>query len=230
MQKIWSSSFIEGFERAFQDIKADYQRAPFMYMSKWDVVGDVLARIRHVSKLQDVDTGRFTIGKDGRWRQKDVDTGKVKTYAVHSGIGFEMGEKARCDICFIDMTTMQFALTARYSKRKPTSIASWRFDSGAGISVVYNADVQYSKRKNKTTGRFAKTEGLKLLEKEVLKEIADLKAWDKSILLFVDNHGLYTKGELEEAFSKRLDPYTMRMYYLSPRSGFFITGKRQDRD
>jgi hypothetical protein len=93
--------------------------------------------------------------------------------------------------------------------------------------VVKNSEVQYAKRRNTQTGRFSKTENLKELERQLLKEISDLKEWDKSILLMVDDHGLFTKNDLENTFAKKLNPYTMKFYYLSPKSGFFITGHRK---
>ena len=230
MQKSWSSPIVESFEKAFHDLKVEYQEAPFRYMTKWDIVADIFCRLRSLSELNDVETGRFTIGKDGRWRQKKVKTGKIVTSPLHLEIGFEKGEKSKADISYVDLPTMQFAVTARFGKKRPTSVASWRFSSGAGITVIHNQDVQYAKRKNNQTGRFSKTDGLKILEKEVFKELGNLRLWDKSILLLVDNHGLYTRHELEASFSKKLRPYTMKMYYLSPKSGFFITGKRKERE
>ncbi|MGA1866420.1 MAG: hypothetical protein ACMUFK_03005 [Thermoplasmatota archaeon] len=227
MRRSWSSTFLESFDRAFHEIKAEYQEAPFRYLSKWDIVSDIHSKLTDLSDLKEVETGRFTIGKDGRWRQKRSRTENITTSPIHLGIGFEKDERQKADISFIDLGSMQFAVTARFGKKRPTSAASWRFSSGAGISVLLNQDVQYAKRKNTKTGRFSKTEGLKELEKEVLKELTNLKMWDKSILLVVDNHCLYTRNDLEAAFSKRLKPYTMKLYYLSPRSGFSITGKRE---
>ncbi|MGA1848143.1 MAG: hypothetical protein ACMUHB_02275 [Thermoplasmatota archaeon] len=230
MQKSWSSPFVENFDSAFHDLKTEYQEAPFRYFTKWDIVSDLYCSMRSLAELTEVETGRFTIGKDGRWRQKKARTGTIQTTPLHLGMGFERGERSRADISFVDLSSMQFAVTARFSRKRPTSVASWRFSSGAGVSVLLNSDIQYAKRKNNQTGRYSKTDGLKNLEKEVLKEIANLRNWDKSILLLVDNHGLYTKTELEASFSKKLRPYTMKMYYLSPRSGFFITGRRKDRE
>jgi hypothetical protein len=142
-------------------------------------------------------------------------------------LGFEKGDKPRADLCFIDLQSMQFAVTARYSRKKPSSLRSWRFSSGAAVSVIKNSDVQYARRKNTQTGRFSKTEGMKELERETLKEISNLQSWDKSILLLVDDHSLFTNNELEDTFSRKLNPYTMKMYYLCPKSGFYITGKRK---
>ncbi len=227
MQKIWSTRFQEGFEKAFHEMKEDYQRTPFIYMNKWDVVSDLYSRLKGLSKNVPIETGRFTMGKDGRWRQKKTETGSVVTSPLHLQIGSSKDEKAKADLCFIDLSTLQIAVTARFSKKKPTSLASWRFETGLGISVVMNTDVQYSKRKNMQTGRTSKTEGLKELEKEALRVMTDLKEWDRSILLFLDHHGIYTKLELESAFSRKLNPYTQKMYYLSPKSGFFITGRRK---
>ncbi|MBN1539239.1 MAG: hypothetical protein JW939_03770 [Candidatus Thermoplasmatota archaeon] len=227
MRRSWSSTFLESFDHVFHDIKVEYQEAPFRYLSKWDIVSDLHSKLGDLSHLEEVETGRFTIGKDGRWRQKRSRTDTISTTPLHLGIGFEKDERQKADISFIDLRSMQFAVTARFGKKRPTSAASWRFSSGAGISVLLNLDVQYAKRKNTQTGRFSKTDGLKELEKEVLKELANLRMWDKSILLLVDNHSLYTRNDLEAAFSKKLKPYTMKMYYLSPRSGFFISGKRE---
>jgi hypothetical protein len=230
MQKSWSSPIVENFEKAFHELKLEYQEAPFRYLTKWDIVAEIYSKIRTLSELNNVETGRFTIGRDGRWRQKKVRTGSIVTSPLHLKIGFEKGEKPKADISYVDIPSMQFAVTARFSKKKPTSVSSWRFSSGAGITVIHNQDVQYAKRKNNQTGRFSKTDGLKNLEKEVFRELGNLRSWDKSILLLVDNHGLYTRHELEASFSKKLRPYTMKMYYLSPKSGFFITGKRKERE
>ncbi|MGA1794082.1 MAG: hypothetical protein ACMUHM_09030 [Thermoplasmatota archaeon] len=230
MHKSWSSPFVETFDSAFHQLKVEYQEAPFRFLTKWDIVSDLFCKLKDLTELADVETGRFTMGKDGRWRQKKARTGSISTSPMHLGVGFEKDEKAKADICFIDLHTMQFAVTARFSKKRPTSVSSWRFSSGAGISVTHNQDVQYAKRKNNQTGRFSKTDGLKNIERDVLKELSNLRMWDKSILLLVDNHGLYTKHDLESSFSKKLKPYTMKMYYLSPKSGFFITGKRKERE
>ncbi|MGA1872121.1 MAG: hypothetical protein ACMUHY_00480 [Thermoplasmatota archaeon] len=230
MQKSWSSPFVECFEKAFHVLKGEYQKAPFRYLTKWDIVSELYCKLRVLTEISEVETGRFTMGKDGRWRQKKAKTGTISTSPMHLGLGFEKYEKAKADISFVDLNSMQFAVTARFGKKRPTSVASWRFNSGAGISVIHNQDVQYAKRKNNQTGRFSKTDGLKNLERDVLKELSNLKLWDKSILLIVDNHGLYTRNDLEASFSKKLKPYTMKMYYLSPKSGFFITGKRRERE
>lgn len=230
MQKSWSSPFVESFDKAFHELKEEYQEAPFKYLTKGDILVDVYAKMKHLSENREVESGRFTIGKDGRWRQKKAKTSNIVTTPLHVNIGLQQGDRPKADVTYIDLTSMQFAVTARFGKKRPTSVASWRFSSGAGLTIVFNSDVQYSKRKNNQTGRFSKTDGLKLLEKEILREISNLSEWDKSVLLLVDNHSLYTKNELEASFSKRLSPYTMKMYYLSPKSGFFITGKRKERE
>ncbi|MBN1390012.1 MAG: hypothetical protein JXA22_05160 [Candidatus Thermoplasmatota archaeon] len=227
MKRSWSSRFVESFDSAFHELKVEYQEAPFRFLTKWDIVSDLHSKLKVLSDLEEVETGRFTIGKDGRWRQKSYRTDPISTSPIHLGIGFVKDEKMKADISYIDLRSMQFAVTARFGKKRPTSMASWRFSSGAGISVLLNMDVQYAKRKNSQTGRFSKTDGLKELEKEAIKELFNLRMWDRSILLLVDNHGLYTKNDLETSFSRRLKPYTMKMYYLSPKSGFFITGKRR---
>lgn len=230
MQRSWATPFVEAFDYAFHMIKESYQEDPFQYLSKWDIVADIYSNMKSLSSVKDVETGRYTIGKDGRWRHKRYKTGSLRSSPLHMMLGFDINDKPRSDICYIDLETMQFAVTARFGKKKPTSLASWRFRSGAGITVIYNSEIQYAKRKNTQTGRFSKTEGLKELEKDMLKEVSNLKCWDKSVLLFVDNHGLYTKSELEASFSKKLRPYTMKLYYLTPKSGFFITGKRKERE
>lgn len=227
MRRSWSTPFVEGFEDAFSGLKKDYQKEPFTYLNKWDVVSDLYSRMKDKFKPRKVETGRYTIGKDGRWRQKRFTTDSIMTSPLHLAMGFEMGDRARADLCYIDLSSMQFAVTARFSKKKPTSVSSWRFTSGGAVSVVKNSDVQYARRKNNATGRYARTEGMKELEKRILKEIVDLGDWDKTVLLLVDDHGLYTKHELENTFSKKLKPYTMKFYYLSPKAGFFITGKRR---
>jgi len=230
MQKSWSSPFVENFDLAFHELKSEYQEAPFRYFTKWDIVSDLYSRMKCLAELTEVETGRFTIGKDGRWRQKKARTENIRTTPLHLGLGFEKGERPRADISFVDLSSMQFAVTSRFSSKRPTSVASWRFSSGAGLSVLLNTDIQYARRKNNQTGRYSKTDGLKNLEKEVVRELSNLRNWDKSVLLLVDNHGLYTKTELEVSFSRKLKPYTMKMYYLSPKSGFFITGRRKERE
>jgi len=230
MKRSWSTPFVQSFEKAFSGMKVEYQKHPFTYFNKWDIVADIYSRMTNLMRPREVETGRYTIGKDGRWRQKRYKTDRVWTTPLHVLSGFESGERARADICFMDLETVQFAMTARFSKKNPTSLSSWRFSSGAGIAVIKNSEVQYARRKNSQTGRFSKTENLKELERELLKDITDLKEWDKSILLLVDDHGLYTKNEIEATFSKRLNPYTMKFYYLSPKSGFFITGHRKQKD
>lgn len=227
MKQAWATPFVEGFEDAFTGLKKDYQKAPFIYLNKWDVVSDLYSRMKGKFEAKDVETGRYTIGKDGRWRQKKFRTTKIKTSPLHLAMGFEMSDRPRADICYIDLSSMQFAVTARFSKKKPTSVSSWRFSSGGAVSVVKNSDVQYARRRNKSTGRYSRTEGMKELERMILKEINGLGDWDKTVLLLVDDHGLYTKHELENTFSKKLKPYTMKFYYLSPKAGFFITGKRR---
>jgi hypothetical protein len=227
MRRSWATPFVESFEKAFSEIKNDYQNDPFIYLNKWDVVSDLYSRMKDLFEVMEVETGRFTIGKDGRWRSKRYRTGRISTTPIHTAIGMEKGDKAKADICYIDLESMQFAVTARFSKKKPTSISSWRFSSGAAVSVVKNSEVQYAKRKNNATGRFAKTDGMKELEREILREIQNLGLWDKSVLLLVDDHSLFTKNELEATFSKKLNPYTMKLFYLSPKSGYYIAGKRR---
>ncbi|HHD16468.1 MAG TPA: hypothetical protein ENK47_07140 [Euryarchaeota archaeon] len=230
MQRSWAAPFVETFENAFAGMKVDYQTNPFIFLNKWDVVSDLYSRMRAIDEAREVKTARYTIGRDGRWREKRFSIDPISTKPLHISMGFDRGERGRADICYIDLSTMQVAVTARYSKKRPASIASWRFSSGAGISVVMNTEVQYARRRNTTTGRFSKTEGMREIEREINREITDLKSWDKSILLFVDNHGLFTRNELDETFSRKLNPYTMKLYYLSPKSGFFITGKRKQKD
>jgi hypothetical protein len=229
MQRSWATPFVEAFDHAFHEIKEVYQRDPFYFLSKWDLVAEVYSYMKKFPEVQEAETARFTMGKDGRWRHKKFKVENIRTTPLHLMLGFDDSEKPRSDICYIDMDTAQFAVTARYSRKSPTSLAGWRFKSGAGITVFYNSEIQYAKRKNTQTGRYSKTEGLKEMEKEMLREISNLKTWDKSILFFVDNHGLYTKNELESSFSKRLRPYTMKLYYLTPKSGFYITGSRKER-
>jgi len=226
MDKIWSTLYQEGFERAFQEMKIDYHRTPLTYLTKEDVVASLYLRMRTLNKAREVTTGRYTIAKDGRWRAKKVEVRQVHMSPLHVMVGKDMDEKPRADLCFMDLSTMQVSVTARYSKKRPTSLAGWRFETGLGISVVMNTSVQYAKRVNTRTGRASKTEGLKELEKEITRVISDLMGFERSILLFMDHNSLFTKTELEVSFSKRLDPYTMRMYYLTPRSGFHITGRR----
>ena len=230
MQQSWATPFVESFDSAFHGLKDSYQSSPFCYLTKWDIVADLYSRMRGLTDIREVKTGRFTIGRDGRWRQKKVNTSNIRSTPLHLMLGFEIGDKPRSDIGYIDLESMQFDVTARFGKKRPTSLASWRFSSGAGVTVVYNSDIQYAKRKNTQTGRYSKTDGLKELEREILKEITNLTSWDKSVLLFVDNHGLYTRTELEASFSRKLKPYTMKLYYLTPKSGFFITGKRKERE
>lgn len=228
MKRSWSTPFVDTFDEAFQSMKVDYQKSPYMFLDRMDVVADLYHRMRSLFEPVKVETGRYTIGRDGRWRQKGIETDDIQTTPLHVSLGFEKGDKPRADLCFIDLDTMQFAVTARFSNKNPGSIRSWRFSSGAAVSVVKNANVQYAKRRNTQTGRMSKTEGMKELEREILRELSNLQEWDKSILLLVDDHGLFTKNDLESTFSRKLNPYTMKMYYLTPRSGFFITGKRKD--
>lgn len=230
MKRSWSTPFVDTFDEAFHGMKSDYQRSPYIFLDRMDVVADLYHRMRSLFMIQNVETGRYTIGKDGRWRQKGIETGDIETTPIHVSLGFEKGDKSRADLCFIDLNSMQFAVTARFSKKNPGSIRSWRFSSGAAVSIVKNSEVQYSKRRNTQTGRLSKTEGMKELEKEILREISNLQTWEKSILLIVDDHGLFTKNELEYTFSRKLNPYTMKIYYLSPRSGFFISGKRKAKE
>ncbi len=227
MHRSWSTPFVESFEKAFSRVKVDYQKTPFIYLNKWDIVADLYSRMKDLFEIHEVETGRYTIGKDGRWREKRFKSEQISTTPIHTNLGLEKGDKARADISYIDLSSMQFAVTSRFSKKRSTSISSWRFTSGAAISVIKNSEVQYAKRKNNLTGRFSKTYGMKDLEREIMKEIGNLGSWNKSILLLVDDHGLFTKNELEDTFSKKLKPYIMKLYYLSPRSGFFITGKRK---
>ncbi|MEA3558982.1 MAG: hypothetical protein U9R75_06990 [Candidatus Thermoplasmatota archaeon] len=230
MQRSWATPFVESFDSAFHGLKDSYQTSPFCYLTKWDIVADLYARMRAIAEIREVETGRFTIGKDGRWRQKKVRTSRISSSPLHIMLGFEIGDKPKSDIGYIDLDSMQFAVTARFGKKRPTSLASWRFGSGAGVTVVYNSEVQYARRKNSQTGRYSKTDGLKEVERDIIREITNLKAWDKSVLLFVDNHGMYTRAELEASFSRKLKPYTMKLYYLTPKSGFFITGKRKEKE
>ncbi len=197
------------------------------YLTKEDVVAALYMRMRALNKAREVSTGRYTIAKDGRWRAKKGEVRQVMMSPLHVMVGKEMEDRARADLCLMDLSTMQVSVTARYSKKRPTSLASWRFETGLGISVVMNSSVQYAKRVNTRTWRASKTEGLKELEREISRVISDLKGFDRSILLFMDHNSLFTKNELEASFSKRLDPYTMRMFYLTPRSGFHITGTRK---
>ncbi len=230
MQRSWATPFVEAFDFAFHELKTSYQNDPFCYLTKWDIVADVYSNMKGLSDIESVETGRFTIGKDGRWRQKKERTGDIRTSPLHLMLGFDISDKPRADICYIDLESMQFAVTARFGKKNPTSLSSWRFSSGAGITVIYNSEIQYAKRRNTQTGRYSKTEGLKELEREILKEVSNLKSWNKSVLLFVDNNGLYTRTELEASFSRKLKPYTMKLYYLTPKSGFFITGNRKQQE
>ncbi len=230
MRRSWSWPFFTSFDRAFLNLKRDFQSDPFRYLTKWDIVCQIYRDISGEACLVPVETGRYTFGKDGRWRSRKEEEKPLRTCPVHVMLGREMGDRPRADICFIDLDTMQIGTTIRYRSRRPTSISSWRFGSGVGLSVIHNMDVQYSRRMNKRTGRSSKTEGFKELESTVISEIGTLKEWDKAILLIVDNHSLYTKVELEESFSKRLNPYTIRIFYITPRSGFHITGKRKPRE
>jgi hypothetical protein len=230
MKRSWSTPFVDSFDQAFHEMKVDYQRSPQIFLDRMDVVSDLYHRLRSLFELKKVETARYTIGKDGRWRQRSVEKEWIETTPIHVSLGKEKGDKTRADICFIDLDSMQFAVTARYSGKNPSSVKSWRFISGGAVSVVRNSEVQYSKRRNTQTGRFSKTEGMKELEREVIRELANLQSWDKAILLIVDDHCLFTRNELENTFSKKLSPYTMKLYYLSPKSGFFISGKRKGSD
>lgn len=230
MTRSWSTPFVESFEEAFSGMKVDYQSNPFIYLNKWDVVADLYSRMKEPFEPMEVQTGRYTVGRDGRWRQKRIEVDQAHTTPLHMSLGFDRSDRPRADICYIDTDSMQVSVTARFSAKNPTALSSWRFGSGAGISVFRNTEIQYAKRRNTQTGRYSKTENLKEMERDLLKNIADLKQWDKSILLLVDDHGLYTKNELEATFSKKLDPYTMKFYYLSPRSGYYITGHRRTRE
>ena len=230
MKKSWSSPFLEGVEKAFLDLRESYQENPLKYMNKWDVIADLHQRLSHLSRLDHVETGRFTIGTDGRWREKKEEVPNLLTTPLHLRLGMNREDRSKADICYVDLSKMQVAATARYSGKRPTSLAAWRISSGVGLSVIYNDFVQYPKRRNSKTGRSSKTEGLKVLENDILNELMKLRLWDKSVLVLVDNHSLYTRTELEATFSRRLDPYTMRMYYLTPKVGYHIAGKRQSKD
>jgi hypothetical protein len=229
MERIWSTQYQEAFEKAFREMKRDYHKAPFIYLTREDVIADLYMRLRSLNRPQEVCSNRFTIAKDGRWRAKKGTVPPVLMTPVHLMVGKDMYERGKVDLCMLDLTTMQAAVTSRYSTRRPTSLASWRFETGLGVSIVLNSSVQYTKRMSTGTGRASKTEGMKGLERDLSRVISDLKTFERSILLFVDHNALFTKNELEEAFSRRLDPYTQRLFYLSPRSGLHITGRRTDR-
>jgi len=230
MRRSWSWPFFDRFDRAFKNLKRDFQSDPFRYLTKWDIICQIYRDISEEPCLAPVETGRYTFGKDGRWRLRKEEEHPLRTCPVHVMLGKEMGDRPRADICFLDLETMQVGTTVRYNERKPTSISSWRFGAGIGLSVIHNMDVQYARRMNTGTGRSSKTVGFKELESNVISEINSLKEWDKAILLIVDNHSLYTKLELEDSFSKRLNPYTIRIFYVTPKSGFHITGKRKPRE